>query len=166
MQRSDRAVSELDSCHAGIFGLDLVKCRSCNRLHAINVAEKIEQQIDRVYTLIHQCSATVKAQRAPPFRIFVILRRAVPLHGSLNKKDAPKLARSNPIAQAEDVGFQAVLKDDSELDSGSPSRRYQIVCTFSGDIDWLLNQHMHAFCSRCDTLGCVNSGRASDNYQI
>src|SRR4029077_11258671 len=101
--------------HEGIFGFYRVQSGSARGLNSDHVAEKPKQQVNGVNGLIDQGTSAVEQQRAAPMRVGVITGRSKPLHASVGQDRFTQHAVVDPLLNTEQVGFETVLKKDSQL---------------------------------------------------
>src|SRR5260370_39764010 len=82
------------------------------------MTEEPEEQVDGVNALIDQGAAAVEGEGAAPAGIGVVLGRAIPLHAGVQAEGLTEQALIEPIFELANVGLEAVLKNQAELDFG------------------------------------------------
>ena len=111
MKTAERAACKLKQSRGRVFRFNLMELGGRQRLHARNVSEQPEQQINRVNALIDQRAAAVQCQRAAPTRIRIVLGWPIPFHARVHQQNLPQLAAIDPILQSADVRLHPVLKN-------------------------------------------------------
>src|SRR5690242_18110332 len=94
--------------------------------------------------LIHQCPTAVECQRAAPFRTGVVFWRTVPFDCGLDQNGTAELSRIDPLLHAQNVGLEAILKENSEAYAGAACCSDQSIGSLNGHIDRLFCEHMQA----------------------
>ena len=89
MKNAEGAACKLKQSRGRVFRFNLMELSGCLRLHARNVPEQPEQQINCVNALIDQRPTAVQCQRAAPTRILVIFRGPVPFHARIHEQNLP-----------------------------------------------------------------------------
>src|SRR5712672_1829907 len=84
VKNAKSAAGKFEDGGSGIFDFDFVKKGTDAGLHANDVAEQPEQQVNGVDALIDEGAAAVKSASAAPAGVGVILGRTIPLHASVH----------------------------------------------------------------------------------
>src|SRR5204862_6074550 len=108
-------------CYDGgsrVVGFDFSKKRAVGGLHADDITEKPEEQVDGVNALIDQGAAAVEREGAAPAGIGVVLRRTIPLHAGVDDERSAKEALIQPGLELANMRLHAVLKNHAKLDAG------------------------------------------------
>ena len=166
MENSERAAGKFEDSGGGIFGFDFVKQRAGASLHANNITEQPEEQVDGVDALIDQGAAAIQGKCAAPARIGVVLRRAVPLHAGIDDDGPAEEALIEPALELANVGLHTVLKNDAELDIGFFRGFDERVGARSADFDGLFRKNVEALTCGGDALRSVKSGGGTDDDEI
>lgn len=166
VENSERAAGKFEDSGGGIFGFDFVKQRAGASLHANNITEQPEEQVDGVDALIDQGAAAIQGKCAAPARIGVVLRRAVPLHAGIDDDGPAEEALIEPALELANVGLHTVLKNDAELDIGFFCGFDEQVGARSADFDGLFRENVEALTCGGDALRSVKSGGGTDDDEI
>jgi hypothetical protein len=135
-------------------------------LHASDIAEEPEEQVDGVYALIDERAAAVERESAAPAGVGVILGRAIPLHASVDEEDFAKEILIEPGFELANVGLGAVLKKNSKADMGGICGGDERVGARGVDFERFFGEDMEAAARGGDALLGVKAGRAAEDDEI
>jgi hypothetical protein len=68
--------------------------------------------------LIDESSASIQRPRSSPARLRVVFGWPVPLNASIGQNERPQSLPIDELFDSPDAGFETILKNDSELNSG------------------------------------------------
>src|SRR5207302_9103035 len=144
VENAESAGGEFEDGGGAVLGFDLVKKRAGTGLHANDVTEEPEEQVDGVDALIDQGASAIEREGAAPARTGVVLGRAIPLHVGVDDEGPAEKALIEPGLELASVGLHAVLKNHAELDTGFFCRVDEGVGTRGADFDGLFRKDMEA----------------------
>src|SRR5262249_821948 len=112
---ADCATGEFERRDDGVFDFDIVQSGFRFRPDSRDVTKQPQQQVDGMYSLIHQCAAAVERPGSSPARALVILGRSVPTHGSRYKNWLSQITIVDCFLELDDVRSRAILKEHAEF---------------------------------------------------
>src|SRR5215510_7920688 len=155
LKSSYRAVSEFQGSRERVFRFNLVKGSLTHRLNRRYIPAEPKQEIDGVNGLVDESPTAIQTDAPSPARVRVIAVGPEPFHACVRQNQLPQDPFFNPFLDLHQVGFETILKKDTQLDACFGCCSNQGVRAGRAYVQRLFCQHMQSAAGGSNSLLCM-----------
>ena len=166
LNNAHRAIVVLHNRQGGILHNDIVELRFYHRTDAFDSAHKPGDQIDAMYTLVHQRAAAIVFPGGAPACAFIIFPRAIVFQIGVRNQDLAEHTALQRFLYLHRNRLKPALEHTAHFHAGFFYGFNQPVHFFIGDLHGLFAQDMLTCQSRLLCHFTVHSAGGTDTYGI